>query len=162
MSDESQGPGWWLANDGKWYPPEQAHLPDPPRVAAIGSAEKGGPDWWWSYQDRAWFAPGDVSPSGETNAQLVQQKKRSNLIALGVVGAVLAVGFLAVMMLGGTGRDLDRRWDEMSSSQRADVCTVYRLGGGGAVVDAIMDGNSDASRSEVVDWVDGTMPTECG
>src|SRR5690242_19736169 len=24
MSDESQGPGWWLASDGKWYPPESA------------------------------------------------------------------------------------------------------------------------------------------
>jgi Domain of unknown function (DUF4190) len=23
MSDTSQGPGWWLASDGKWYPPEQ-------------------------------------------------------------------------------------------------------------------------------------------
>ena len=21
MSDMSQGPGWWLASDGKWYPP---------------------------------------------------------------------------------------------------------------------------------------------
>ena len=24
MSDQSQGPGWWQANDGKWYPPESA------------------------------------------------------------------------------------------------------------------------------------------
>ncbi len=24
MSDQSQGPGWWYASDGKWYPPEQA------------------------------------------------------------------------------------------------------------------------------------------
>ncbi len=24
MSDSSQGPGWWQASDGKWYPPEQA------------------------------------------------------------------------------------------------------------------------------------------
>ena len=24
MSDQSQGPGWWLASDGKWYPPDQA------------------------------------------------------------------------------------------------------------------------------------------
>ena len=24
MSDTSQGPGWWLASDGKWYAPEQA------------------------------------------------------------------------------------------------------------------------------------------
>ncbi|MDR3649075.1 MAG: cyclic nucleotide-binding domain-containing protein [Acidimicrobiales bacterium] len=23
MSDQSQGPGWWVASDGKWYPPEQ-------------------------------------------------------------------------------------------------------------------------------------------
>jgi len=24
VSDASQGPGWWQASDGKWYPPEQA------------------------------------------------------------------------------------------------------------------------------------------
>lgn len=24
MSDVSQGPGWWLASDGKWYPPHTA------------------------------------------------------------------------------------------------------------------------------------------
>jgi hypothetical protein len=24
MSDSQQGPGWWKASDGKWYPPEQA------------------------------------------------------------------------------------------------------------------------------------------
>jgi uncharacterized membrane protein YccF (DUF307 family) len=24
VSDTSQGPGWWQASDGKWYPPEQA------------------------------------------------------------------------------------------------------------------------------------------
>jgi hypothetical protein len=29
MSDASQGPGWWLAADGKWYPPEQAAPPPP-------------------------------------------------------------------------------------------------------------------------------------
>lgn len=23
MSDKSQGPGWWLATNGKWYAPEQ-------------------------------------------------------------------------------------------------------------------------------------------
>ena len=22
MSEVSQGPGWWIASDGKWYPPE--------------------------------------------------------------------------------------------------------------------------------------------
>ncbi|HLN15822.1 MAG TPA: hypothetical protein VK277_03610 [Acidimicrobiales bacterium] len=29
MSDVSQGPGWWLASDGKWYPPEAQPGPAP-------------------------------------------------------------------------------------------------------------------------------------
>ena len=29
MSDQSQGEGWWLASDGKWYPPESAATPPP-------------------------------------------------------------------------------------------------------------------------------------
>ena len=37
MSDESQGPGWWYATDGRWYPPEMHpdHRadPEPPPVA---------------------------------------------------------------------------------------------------------------------------------
>lgn len=37
MSDQSQGPGWWVASDGKWYPPEShpsaaAPLAPPPPV----------------------------------------------------------------------------------------------------------------------------------
>ena len=27
MSDFSQGPGWWLASDGKWYPPQGEAAP---------------------------------------------------------------------------------------------------------------------------------------
>ena len=30
MSDTSQGPGWWIASDGKWYPPHLAPPPPPP------------------------------------------------------------------------------------------------------------------------------------
>lgn len=31
MSDISEGPGWWLASDGKWYPPQLAQgIPPPP------------------------------------------------------------------------------------------------------------------------------------
>ena len=38
MSDTSQGPGWWQASDGKWYPPEQAPgaTPTPPPGAPGG------------------------------------------------------------------------------------------------------------------------------
>lgn len=41
MSDQSGGPGWWLASDGRWYPPApvppvpQAPV-QPPAVSAKG------------------------------------------------------------------------------------------------------------------------------
>ena len=38
MSDSPQGPGWWQASDGKWYPPEQA----PGGGASAGGAGGGG------------------------------------------------------------------------------------------------------------------------
>lgn len=34
MSDTSQGPGWWIASDGKWYAPELAQSPPPPAPTA--------------------------------------------------------------------------------------------------------------------------------
>jgi uncharacterized RDD family membrane protein YckC len=40
MSDTSQGPGWWQASDGKWYPPEQS--PGGPTPGAA-SAPAGAP-----------------------------------------------------------------------------------------------------------------------
>ena len=36
MSDSPQGPGWWQASDGKWYPPEQA-----PGAGATGGGGGG-------------------------------------------------------------------------------------------------------------------------
>jgi hypothetical protein len=33
MSDVPQGPGWWQASDGHWYPPEQFAAPAPPPPA---------------------------------------------------------------------------------------------------------------------------------
>jgi hypothetical protein len=34
MSDVSQGPGWWQATDGKWYPPAPPAPPQPPVYGA--------------------------------------------------------------------------------------------------------------------------------
>lgn len=41
MSDVSQGPGWWQASDGKWYPPEAAQPGGAPGGAPMG-APMGG------------------------------------------------------------------------------------------------------------------------
>lgn len=42
MSDSSQGPGWWQASDGKWYPPEQAPGYQPGGVAPAGGSSEIG------------------------------------------------------------------------------------------------------------------------
>ncbi len=50
MSSASQGPGWWQASDGNWYPPEQRagyEAPPPPAPAAPAPtpASPGAPSW---------------------------------------------------------------------------------------------------------------------
>lgn len=42
MSDVSQGPGWWLASDGKWYSPEQS--PGPVPQGSVSQASFVPPD----------------------------------------------------------------------------------------------------------------------
>ncbi|MEJ5255891.1 MAG: hypothetical protein WHS89_11115 [Acidimicrobiales bacterium] len=45
MSDTPQGPGWWQASDGKWYPPEQAPGAQPastPAAAGTGGFPEVG------------------------------------------------------------------------------------------------------------------------
>ncbi len=42
MSDMSQGPGWWIASDDKWYPPESHPGAVAARAAAAAEAEAGG------------------------------------------------------------------------------------------------------------------------
>jgi len=42
MSDQQQGPGWWLASDGRWYPPEShpaapIGAPSPPQKSGVES-----------------------------------------------------------------------------------------------------------------------------
>ena len=43
MSEVSQGPGWWLASDGRWYPPEQAPGHAPSGASADATAPTGPP-----------------------------------------------------------------------------------------------------------------------
>jgi hypothetical protein len=42
MSDQSQGPGWWVASDGKWYPP-QPSTAAPPAATGYGAPGPGSP-----------------------------------------------------------------------------------------------------------------------
>lgn len=50
MSDVSQGPGWWQASDGKWYPPQPpppgAPSPQPPPAGAPSDGPKQSRKKW--------------------------------------------------------------------------------------------------------------------
>lgn len=83
MSDTSQGPGWWLASDGRWYPPELA-------PAAPPAAGRGGelgptdgrvvtPAW------NPWQAPAPSVSPGLARALRVVFYVVAALAALGVV-----------------------------------------------------------------------------
>lgn len=52
MNDTPQGPGWWQASDGKWYPPESHPGSAPvapqtvPEAGASGPGDPQRPVWW--------------------------------------------------------------------------------------------------------------------
>jgi hypothetical protein len=79
MSDVSQGPGWWLASDGKWYPPHQYPgywAPPPPAGGAAGAP-------YLAFQQ---YPP--VSTNGLAIASLVL-----SIFWLGGLASVLAIIF---------------------------------------------------------------------
>lgn len=58
MSDAPQGPGWWQASDGKWYPPESAPPP-------AGGSPYGAPGY------PATGYPGAVPPRAPSNGKAI-------------------------------------------------------------------------------------------
>ncbi len=76
MSDTSQGPGWWQASDGKWYPPESAPwaapvtppsettLPADPTPAAGDPAPYGQTPYGQTPPEQS--APFGQTPPGQT------------------------------------------------------------------------------------------------
>lgn len=93
MSDTSQGPGWWQASDGKWYPPEQAPGaapagPPPGAAPAYGAAPGFG-------APPAYGAPGAVPSAGP----LASWGER--FIARLIDGAIIFVAYIAIAIVGG-------------------------------------------------------------
>ncbi len=69
-------PGWWLASDGNWYPPESAPAPAPPPPGPVPSS-----------------GPQGTGPNGTATAALVT----------GILAVLLCWTFLGGLLLGGTG-----------------------------------------------------------
>jgi hypothetical protein len=107
MSDSSQGPGWWLASDGKWYPPEAtpaAATPpptDPPPAAAAPPPKAAPPP----------AAPPPAAPpptvAAAAPAAAPAPAKKSGgsgcakaIIAFVIVLAVIGILFVAALVAG--------------------------------------------------------------
>ena len=120
MTDVSQGPGWWIASDGKWYPPHLhpsvAEMPPPPsyvpphaRAAqrAWDLQPTGAPSWT-SPSPYASYPPG-YGPPGYAPVQVKQGLPRGTIsIIVGAsllgLGAILAVtGGIIIGAGGGIG-----------------------------------------------------------
>lgn len=74
MSDQSQGPGWWQASDGRWYPPSEGTAPPEPGwwLASDGRwyppADEPPAPGWWLASDGQWYPPADDVPSSATSS----------------------------------------------------------------------------------------------
>jgi hypothetical protein len=86
MADTSQGPGWWQASDGKWYPPQPPPPQYPPHAQQYPPPGyvPGGPG-------PGWIAP--AATSGLAIASLVL-----SILWIGGLGSILAVVFGVVAL----------------------------------------------------------------
>jgi hypothetical protein len=113
MSDQSGGPGWWLASDGKWYPPQDpgAAMPPPtmppptmPMQAGPPAAGPTGP-----------LPPGPPPKSGGLG--------RGPLAAIGLAVA-LVVGLLVFFATKDDGNDKTAIRSSSSSSSSSSSKTT--------------------------------------
>lgn len=105
MSDRSQGEGWWLASDGKWYPPQPPVAAAAPKTngLAIASLVLG---IVWIY----WI--GSILAVIFGHVALSQIKKSNGTqggrgmaiagLVLGYIGLAMIVLFIVIVIVGTT------------------------------------------------------------
>jgi hypothetical protein len=132
MSDMSQGPGWWIASDGKWYPP---HLHPSVRIPAPGEAPTGWSSDPGPANPRSGSVP-SVSPDDQgTGAGPARRPSRRPLAAVAglVVVILLVVG--AVTVFGTT----------TSASARVIDAVTNALNNGTAHMTVTLSGTTDGT-----------------
>ena len=88
MSDQSQGPGWWVASDGKWYPPDQAPAVPPPET---------------------WAAP----PTGPPPSSGMSTGAK---VALALVGGLIGLIVLSVIAVSLLGTEAETSFEETGTA----------------------------------------------
>ena len=102
MSDVSQGPGWWQASDGKWYPPEsaptgQAAAPQPQGFGAPQGAPQGFGAPAGGFNPAA---PG-VGPGGQTLATWPERAigLLIEVVPVSIIGGIFSSFSLTLSMI---------------------------------------------------------------
>jgi hypothetical protein len=70
LSDVGQGPDWWLASDGKWYPPSPAAshaAPDTDRGSPPAVTDLVPGPGWWVASDGRWY-PAELHPDHQAQS----------------------------------------------------------------------------------------------
>ncbi|MFN8017802.1 MAG: hypothetical protein U0P45_06735 [Acidimicrobiales bacterium] len=90
MSDTSQGPGWWQASDGKWYPPEQA----PGAAPQPGAPQPGygAPQPGYGAPQPGMAGPGGVGVGDALGYGWKKFQEHVGTIIVAVIIYVVAVG----------------------------------------------------------------------
>ena len=138
MSDSQQGPDWWQASDGRWYPP----APPPPPAWPTAPAP----------------APAPASRSGGKIAAIVI----GAVIAGTVLIAVLAI--LAITFLGrstdevdpaATLSELERdgEGDEMKRAARESLAGVFTAGESDCIMDGLLE-RDDLTAGQILDYAE--------
>ena len=99
MSDTPQGPGWWLASDGKYYAPEQRTTPPPPPPPPPTSPSNQPHEP--GLHSPGWQAPSAQEPSPAPTAQRRRPKALFAVVGIAVVAAVSTTVFVATRLLAG-------------------------------------------------------------
>jgi len=96
MADTSQGPGWWLASDGKWYPPEshpvQAH---PSRFFGRDPSKRPARIWGSSI----------LVLLGLVQIITGSTKHNAAMVVLGIIAAIAGAGFLFLTLRRDSSKD---------------------------------------------------------
>lgn len=151
MSDTSRGPGWWIASDGKWYPPEShpdyrplapPPTPPPPRPSPP------------SPPPRRPEAPRFDSPPPGRKSKPVKVKGGTSIwkVALGVLLGLFLFVIACSALIGGAANKVT------NDAQKAATLHVETTG----CWSVTLTGNDGQSQSEHCGPMDLPMPKGLG
>lgn len=91
MSDTSQGPGWWRASNGLWYPPEATPGPRPSRPAGVPDRAPADPKVQPPFTPRR-VEPLETARDRRTERRAGEARRRVPWGWIGLVLLVVAFG----------------------------------------------------------------------